>query len=150
MTKQEFLDNLRMALSGRASAYTVEENVRYYEDYIRTQVRMGRSEEEVLKELGDPRLLARSIAEAGRHAETGQARDAQYVSGDNFGEDNGYGYDRGYRGKVYRMPGWLIAFLVVFVIIIILSAVFSVLSFLAPILLPVLIIMMVIKVLRRH
>ncbi len=150
MTKQEFLDSLRMALSGRANANTVEENVRYYEDYIRTQVRMGRSEEEVLKELGDPRLLARSIAEAGRHARSGQTQDAQYVSGDDSGEGNGYGYDRGYRGNVYRMPGWLIVFLVLFVIIIILSAVFSVLSFLAPILLPVLIIMMVIKLLRRR
>lgn len=111
---------------------------------------MGRSEEDVLKELGDPRLLARSIAEAGRHAESGQAQNAQYVSGEDFGEENGYGYDQGYRGKVYRMPGWLIAFLVMFVIIIILSAVFSVLSFLAPILLPVLIIMAVIKLLRRR
>ena len=69
MTKQEFLDSLRMALASRVSASQVEENIRYYEDYINTQMRMNRSEAEVIAELGDPRLLARSISDANKRAE---------------------------------------------------------------------------------
>ena len=36
-------------------------HVRYYEDYIQSQVRSGRDEQQVLDELGDPRLIARTL-----------------------------------------------------------------------------------------
>lgn len=78
MTKQEFLDGLRAALSGRVSTGTVMENISFYEEYINTQVRMGKSEEEVLQKLGDPRLLARSIVEAEKRAGTGREQEAEY------------------------------------------------------------------------
>ena len=61
MTKQEFLDGLGAALAGRISASLISENINYYEDYINTQVRMGRIEGEVVQSLGDPRLIAKSI-----------------------------------------------------------------------------------------
>jgi len=64
MNKQEFVDRLRASLSGRISPALVEENARYYEDYINTRIRLGESQENVLKELGDPRLIARSIVAA--------------------------------------------------------------------------------------
>ncbi|MGN1146982.1 MAG: DUF1700 domain-containing protein [Lachnospiraceae bacterium] len=149
MTKQEFLDSLRAALASRVNASMVAENVRYYEDYINTQMRMGKSEEEVLKELGDPRLLARSIAEANKHAGTGQAQDVDYrnVNGDNNGQ--GYGRNTGYHSQTFRMPGWLIAVIVIIVIVLILSAVFSVLSFLAPVLLPILCVLLLVRVFRH-
>lgn len=35
--------------------------MRYYEDYIQSQVRSGRDEQQVLDELGDPRLIARTL-----------------------------------------------------------------------------------------
>ena len=63
MTKIEFLEELKMALASRVSAQEAIENLNFYEDYINTQVRMGRTEEEVLAELGEARLLARNIAE---------------------------------------------------------------------------------------
>ena len=61
MNKQEFVDRLRMALNGRVSPGLVMDNVNYYEDYINTEIRKGRTEEEVLESLGDPRLIARTI-----------------------------------------------------------------------------------------
>lgn len=64
MNKQEFVDRLRVSLSGSISPVQVEENARFYEDYINTQVRLGETEENVLEELGDPRLIARSIVAA--------------------------------------------------------------------------------------
>ena len=48
MNKQEFVDRLRMALNGRVSPGLVMDNVNYYQDYINTEIRKGRTEEEVL------------------------------------------------------------------------------------------------------
>ena len=61
MTKFEFSEKLRKALSGRVSHVVVNENVSYYERYIDTEIKKGRSEKEVLEELGDPRLIAKTI-----------------------------------------------------------------------------------------
>lgn len=68
MNRQEFVDRLKVSLSGKVSPGQVEENARYYEDYINTRIRLGETEESVMRELGDPRLIARSIvaAESGR------------------------------------------------------------------------------------
>ena len=43
MNKQDFIDRLRMALNGRVSPGLVMDNVNYYEDYINTEIRKGRS-----------------------------------------------------------------------------------------------------------
>ena len=58
MNKQEFVDRLRMALNGRVSPGLVMDNVNYYQDYINTEIRKGRTEEEVLESLGDPRPVS--------------------------------------------------------------------------------------------
>lgn len=149
MTKQEFLDSLRAALASRVNASMVSENVRYYEDYINTQMRMGKSEEEVLKELGDPRLLARSIAEANKHAGAGQTQDVDYRNVDDGDGRNGYTGETGYHNTIFHMPGWLIAVIAILVIVLILSAVFSVLSFLAPVFLPIVCVLLLVKIFRR-
>lgn len=56
MNRTEFLDTLRSQLSGQMHEGKVAAHVRYYEDYIQSQVRSGRDEQQVLDELGDPRL----------------------------------------------------------------------------------------------
>lgn len=174
MTKQEFLDSLRAALSGRVSTGTVMENISFYEDYINTQVRMGKSEFEVLRELGDPRLLARSIMEAEKRAGMAKEQEAEYGAGGRShgyarGRQSAYGCDGeqrqqgayGYRYETGRQNGygtgqrsgrvplWLIVCLVLLFIVLILSFVFSVLSFLAPILIPILLITLTIRLFRR-
>lgn len=63
MNREEFLQGLQKALSGQISPSAVQENLRYYDDYIRTEVRKGRTESEVMEELGDPRLIARTIVD---------------------------------------------------------------------------------------
>ena len=58
MTKQEFLSGLETALSGEVSQQVFLENMRYYQGYIEDELQKGRSEAEVLEELGSPRLIA--------------------------------------------------------------------------------------------
>ena len=73
ISKQELLDTLRRALARELSESEVADNINYYWNYIEQQVASGKSEEQVLSELGDPRLIARTILQA-RSAKRGGGR----------------------------------------------------------------------------
>lgn len=64
MNKGEFLQGLKEALSGEVPPAVIQENLKFYDDYIRTEHQNGRSEAQILEELGSPRLIARTIIEA--------------------------------------------------------------------------------------
>lgn len=90
MTKNEFLEKLSAALGNDLSGAVIQDNVKYYKSYIEEEVRRGRSEEEVLEELGDPWVLAQTVigsVTAHNYAGEGQA--------------GGYGYkpDKGFYGS---------------------------------------------------
>lgn len=105
----------------------------------------GKSEAQVIEELGDPRLLARSIIEAEKRAETGSEQEAEYRTADST-----YRYESDRQGgKGYRVPLWLVICIVLLVIVLVLSLVFSVLSFLAPVLIPVMLVIFTVRLFRR-
>ena len=64
MTKRDFLRDLEQALSGQLPPQKIQENLRYYDSYIEEQIASGRTEAEVLAQLGDARLIAQSILAA--------------------------------------------------------------------------------------
>ena len=74
MNKKEFLQALRGELINSVSGQIIEEQLRFYSEYIDTEMDKGRGEEEVVAELSAPNLLARSIIEA---AEAGGDRVAR-------------------------------------------------------------------------
>lgn len=147
MTKQEFLEKLRISLNGKIAANQVEEHIRYYEDYINVEIRKGRSEEEVMAALGEPRLIARTIVET-----TGRAQSSEYDSTDSqYGGDDKacQEYNRGTEVRnLSKVPGWVWIILVILIVIIILGAVFSVITALMPVLLPVLLVVLLVKIFR--
>ena len=59
--KRRILEKLRARLSQTMSQQEVTAQIRYYENYIQEQMQNGRSEEEVLTELGDPLLIAKTL-----------------------------------------------------------------------------------------
>ena len=61
MTKQDFLDGLRRSLSAGLEPEQINEHIRYYSDYIDSQIRAGVAEEEVMTSLGEPRWIAKTI-----------------------------------------------------------------------------------------
>lgn len=61
MNRKEFLEILRSQLAGQMQEGKAAAHIRYYEDYIQSQVRGGRSEQEVLQELGAPHLIAKTL-----------------------------------------------------------------------------------------
>jgi len=153
MNKQDFLNSLRAALGGELPANVVESNVRYYEEYINSEIRMGKSEAEVLNMLGNPKLIARSIIEAERNSEEGRngaagdyGQNAGYRSGNDYTGYHSAG--NGNRMKVQKMPLWLIVLLVVAVICVVFGLLVMFVWWLAPIIIVVWIFGFVIKILR--
>lgn len=61
MYRAEFLDILKTQLSGQMHEGKIAAHLRYYEDYIQSKVRAGIPEEEVIAQLGDPRLIAKTL-----------------------------------------------------------------------------------------
>lgn len=98
MTKEQFIMELEQCLQGEVSAYELSDSLTYYRQYFEDEMRNGKSEEQVVEELGSPRLIARSIIDA---------RGIEENASDNSGyEDNSYGsrytkedssYDGSYR-----------------------------------------------------
>lgn len=67
MTKRDFITKLRRALTaGKLDGVQIMEHAVYYEEYIEIQVRKGKEEWQVIEELGEPALLAKSIINAER------------------------------------------------------------------------------------
>ena len=82
MTKEQFMMELEQSLQGEVSAYELSDSLTYYRQYFEDEIRNGKSEEDVIRELGSPRLIARSIIDA--HGNEGAA------SGNSGYEDSDY------------------------------------------------------------
>ena len=132
MNKQEFMEQLRRSLASINDYAFVNDTIAYYENYIESQIRMGKMETEVMQELGDPRLIAKSI-----HATRSDSTD-----GDGTGEYGTYQeHTTGKKvaqtllnlnGRQINLPSWLIKVLTILIVFVVLWLVFTILSWLAP------------------
>ena len=61
MSKTEFLDILYNQLSGQMPEGNVAAHVQYYRNNIEDEQQKGRTETDILNDLGDPRLIARTL-----------------------------------------------------------------------------------------
>ena len=64
MTKSEFLEILREQLDGEMPSGEIYSNIHYYDQYIDKELSSGKTEEDVMNELGDPRLIAKTLIDA--------------------------------------------------------------------------------------
>ena len=103
MSKTEFLDILYNQLSGRMPEGNVAAHVQYYRNYIEDEQQKGRTETEVLSELGDPRLIARTLldTEVGAgNPQNGSTYSATYNEADS--DYNKYDSSDSARGHVKK------------------------------------------------
>lgn len=147
MTRTEFIDILQRTLAGSLGSSYVNENVRYYQEYIDTQIRSGYSEEDAVAQLGDPRLIAKSIIEAAKQENSAYANAQEY---DEIFEDGSQAAGEERNPKVYRMPGWLLVAAVVLIVIAAVAVVGSLLSALLPIIIPFVCVMFVIRFFKNQ
>ena len=61
MNKNEFLRILKESLEMSLEQDAINAQLDYYDKYISDEVKKGRTEKEVIEELGDPRLIAKTI-----------------------------------------------------------------------------------------
>lgn len=132
MDKYEFISTLRTALTGKVPATTIEDNIKYYEEYIEIQLRQGKSEEEVLSMLGDPRLLAKTIIEANKYAEC-----ANTYGSDDDGEIPQGGSGRNFKQWYRERPHWIHALMSMCIMLFVLFVVSTLLQMLLPLILIV-------------
>lgn len=127
MDKNEFLDILRSQLSGQMPESQINTHIQYYRNYIEERMQSGNSESEVMRELGDPRLIARTLldTETGANAPYSDATSA-------YEQDSG---SERVKQKSFRLDfstwyGKLLAILIAAIVLVIL---FVLLGILIPI-----------------
>lgn len=150
MNKAEFIEKLQRALAGGLNSGLVAENVRYYQEYIDAEVRRGCREEEVLAQLGDPRLLAKSIIEANKHAGESYGTNREY---DEEVAENTQGWEADEEQphmKKIMMPGWLVMLIATVIVIVVIGLAFSLLYLFAPVIIGVLIVVLIVKIIQGN
>ncbi len=146
MTKREFLDTLRRSLNGKMTEAEVADNIAYYENYISQSVSGGKSEEQVLSELGDPRLIAKTILQVDEQKDE-QGNDGYYTYQEEVYTENPDGSSEMGRGaytqeelykeqkkqiRAWKIKGGLILVLVLAVVFLLLGTIFTILWKLLP------------------
>ena len=143
MTKREFLEELKEALSEQLPQNQVAEHVSYYMNYIEKRKRSGSSEDEVLDMLGDPRLIARTILDT-----TPGSKDNQnYFYEQTIQDAQSEVKKKGLSDKAKKVCIYWNCYCSYLLII---SLITTLLSFLLPILLPVILIFVVISIVRKR
>lgn len=142
MTKSEFLGELRDALSEQLPADQVARHVSYYMNYIEEQQRNGKSEEEILKMLGDARLIARTILDT-----TPERKENQNYFYEQPLQNTQNKTKKGlsHTGKTYLYVAIAIA-----IIFLIIALITTLLSFLLPVLLPITLFFIVLSLIRKR
>lgn len=154
MTKQEFLEKLRAALGNDLSGTVVSENVNYYKQYITDEVAKGKSEKEVIDELGDPWAIARTIIDAQENQEytEGEYRSETTANGEyDSGKQNRYG---NVHVHVFGLDSWwkklLLILGLVGIIVLIVAVIGGIISILAPIVIPFIVLMWILRVIGQR
>lgn len=115
MTQREFLDILKRALNGQVPPHVVTENLNYYDTYIYEEIRKGRLERDILEELGDPRLLARTIIDAEDSSRENRSRRDSSGYGDVYYDEKSDDSGR----RAFHVSKWMVLgifFLILFLI----------------------------------
>ena len=136
MTKAEFLEMMEQKLTGELDEHTVGKTLRYYSEYIDSEMRKGKTEQEVLEDLGSPLLIARTIldTQGNKTANFSQTR----PEGETKEEEKGT--------ESHRWNKWLFLLCLLAVLFLL----FTILRVLLPILLPVLLVLFVISLFKKE
>lgn len=132
MNKQEFIEQLRRSLSSINDYTFVNDTISYYENYIESQIRMGKSEEEVMRELGDPRLIAKSIRATHVEEEETDSQGTKREYQDTAYSSKGRHTLLNINGRQINMPSWLLKTLTIIILVVVFYLVFTILRWMAP------------------
>ena len=170
MNKYEFLDQLGAALSGEVPSEEINSQLEYYNVYIKEKS-LNMNEKEVIKELGNPRLIAKTIIDGYERA-YGYSYKAKssnnyheqwdssgHSSSTNYNKDLSKGsksFDQGYNRQDNKVISWYVKLLVTLVIALIIilviilgTVLIRILLLLIPIVIVTLLIIFLIRLFRN-
>lgn len=147
MRSSDFLLSLKKALENELSASQVQEQVEYYRNYMKEEVKSGKSEQEVLDMLGDPWAIAKTIL---IEEEMNGARE-QVEQESKWSEEKPTQKSR--KLHIFGLDTWwkkaLLILGVAVVIFLIISTILGIVSFLLPIVLPIVLIVALFNLFRK-
>jgi uncharacterized membrane protein len=155
MKRNEFIADLKEALEHNLSEQKIKEHVDYYEEYIRNEVKSGRTEEEVMNELGDPWAIAKNIISA---EEAGSSNYEEYSYSSDDSDISRQSSSRQSSGgpniHVFGFDKWwkklLLILGIIGVVMIVFSIITGIISLIAPFIIPVIIISFILKLLKKR
>lgn len=143
MKKEDFLFYLKKHLKGELPPEKVKYYIQYYQKYINDEIKSGRDIKDVLDELGDPQLIAKSIIESERMS-GGGVNDADYQDYVNQQYE-----ESGKRAaKQVKIEGTLGLIVFVLFAILLIAVVFKIISFLLYLLAPVVLVVIVVMIIK--
>lgn len=154
MNKKEFLDLLRRSLEGEVDNRILEQNINYYSEYISSH--SVKSEEEVIEEIGDPRLIAKTIIDTERLPYEEANRRNDYGNYNNKGDYDRYTEENNNRrdsNKVYHIKGYhllIFAIIVIFIFFILIRIGWLLLRLLSVFFVPIILIGLLWSMFRKR
>lgn len=151
MSKKEFLTLLRDSLEGYIPKEEVEENIAYYQTYFQES---EESEKTLIEELGDPRLIARTIIDAYKASKGPMADYYTEQARTEYSKAHSDVYEEEAKAeKAERIKHHLFRILVVaggvVLLLLLLSLLGTVLTFLFPVIILALIILIILGIFRE-
>ena len=157
MSKKEFLDILYNQLSGQIPEGSVAAHVQYYRNYIEAEQQKGRTETDILNDLGDPRLIARTLldTEVGAgNPQNGSTYSATYNEADS--DYNKYDSSDSARGHVKKhsfkldLSTWYGKVAVILIAAVVLLLLVTILGILIPVVIVAGVIMYIVSQFRKQ
>lgn len=157
MSKKEFLDILYNQLSGQIPEGSVAAHVQYYRNYIEDEQQKGRTETDILNDLGDPRLIARTLldTEVGAgNPQNGSTYSAIYNEADSY--YNKYDSSDSARGHVKKhsfkldLSTWYGKVAVILIAAVVLLLLVTILGILIPVVIVAGVIMYIVSQFRKQ
>lgn len=165
MGRREFLDTLRMQLQGVLSPAEIEGHLHYYNEYITESIASGKTEQEVMEELGNPTMIARTLIDSAQAEERREERGyGNFRSQDDYGRSDSRSgeYDYGtqeedrFQRKVHTfhispfVAKWVIPLVVILILFLLFSLLGTVVAFAARFFVPILAVVLVIAIIKSR
>ncbi len=130
MTKSEYINGLQAGLQGEVTQQVLRESVDYYSRYIDDEIAGGKSEQQVLEELGPVQLIVKTIIEANKgtgeeetqRTRTQEQRNQSIRQSQNQSRSSGFTLNSWYGKLILILIALLILALIIGVVVIIVMA----------------------------
>ena len=149
MDKRQFLDDLRRCLKGKIDDRELESNISFYSSYIDRQMAEGKTEKEVLDELGSPRLIAKTIIQTYQMKDDPIRRRFSNRTYTETDEEKDFRESYGKEGFMEKLRKILILVCVILIVLVVISVLFKVISFLIPLIAIILAIVLIMRMLDK-